>query len=364
MIYSESILTPNPNPNRFLFLSLSSYLNMQHFSNHSNQIEEIIKISKVFPEIDRRRLASRALFICDPDVALNWQPLSQPLPVMPSVQQETVLSCVLRTYSTRKDVTSFFRATYQPILRSIYSVVSSNEVTGSRTFMNIVTTAERIIETTFLNQVICNFPPSATAVCQSLFQIGGNDALHTYMFNYLILPNIIKVFQGDHESVENEMAIRLDDITSLSNKYYAIDSWWPVQGFDSVAYNAMNTLLWVTWKLYSGASLINQADIEVLESSEFFKGHPVELDLKAVSSKKLRILLLRAQRRIDYGCQCLLRLPLDKQGSRFLNIDPSGALQELSAYSNTIPKKAIDRRMQSISHLKAPDMLTLLVIGE
>ena len=41
-----------------------------------------------------------------------------------------------------------------------------------------------------------------------------------------------------------------------------------------------------------------------------------------MQDKKLRIMLLRCQRRIDHGCQCLLRMPLDMHGSSFLNIDP------------------------------------------
>ena len=326
------------------------------------QVEEVMNIAPMFPELDKRKLASRAMFISDPNTALNWNPLAQPMPVVPCVPSETVLTCMLRTYALRRDVTSFFRATWKPILKSIISVVETNEVDGSRTFSNLVQTASRLIEATFNDAVMASFPPIATAVCRSLFEIGGNDALHSYIFNLLILPNILKILQGDHESVDNEKLIRLESMGAFSHQYFNIDSWWAIEGLDRVPFDSLNTFIWVVWKVYTASALINQAEIEITKSDEFFAGHPKELDLAAVSDKKLRIVLLRCQRRIDYCSQCLLRMPLDPEGSKFLGISVDTSLQDLETFTQTIDKKAIEARRAAILP-KESTLVSLTVLG-
>jgi hypothetical protein len=326
------------------------------------QIEEIIAIGHLFPELDKKKLASRALYVSDPKTALHWNPLAQPLPVVPATQSETVLSCALRTYAIRRDVSLFFRCAWKPILHSISDVTKSSTVDGSRTWNNLVLTACRIIECTFNEAVITSWPPSATAVARSLFQIGGNDALHYYLFNYLILPNILRLLSGDHSGMENERTIRLDGIGAFSERYYNIDSWWPLEGIEKAPYNPVTALVWVLWKFYIGAALINQADIEVLYADDFFRGYPATLSTAGVKDKKLRIMLLRCQRRIDHGCQCLLRMPLDMHGSSFLNIDPETALRDLGDISQTIPKKSMEKRMASIV-LKPRELVGLTIVG-
>ena len=326
------------------------------------QVQEILQIKHLFPEWDPKRFAARALFVSDPNTALNWNPLAQPLPVVPSVSTETVLTCLLRTYGIRRDVTVFFRACWKPVLHGISVVTGSNIIDESRTFNNLIQMASRLLDTTFIDSVMASFPPTATALCRSLFEVGGNDAMHTYLFNFLILPNLIRILLGDHEALENEKPIRLQDVGSYSQRYYNIDQWWPVAGLDQVPYDALNTFLWVVWKLYSAAALMSQAAIEAVDSQEFFAGHPAEINISGMTSKKLHIILLRTQRKLDYACQCLLRMPLDSVGCAFLDVDQKTALSDLRTFSSHVPSKALDKRMLAVQ--KKPDaMVNLLVIG-
>ena len=119
---------------------------------------------------------ARALFIKDPETALSWDQLAQPLPVFPNLAEETLFACVLRVYSIRRDVTSYFRTIWRPALPSVLSVLSSKETTGRNPFLNLFTSAFRLLECTFSDQAIMAFPVTATAVCRSLYEIGDFDS--------------------------------------------------------------------------------------------------------------------------------------------------------------------------------------------
>ena len=38
-----------------------------------------------------------------------------------------------------------------------------------------------------------SFPAPATAAARMVYQIGGSDALHTFLLNYIIIPNCVKL---------------------------------------------------------------------------------------------------------------------------------------------------------------------------
>lgn len=322
------------------------------------QVEECAHLETLFPELDPKRLLSRAMFIADPTIALGWNPLAQPLPVIPAVPSETVLICLLRMYGVRRDVTSFFRTVWRPIIPQVMRVVSSHEIDGANTFANLTSVAYRLIEVSLSEKVTMLFPPVATAMCRAMFAIGGMDAMHTYIFNLLILPNLLKIFNGAHDSVESEAPVRFDSMEDYSVKYYDIDAWWPADGFDSAPFSALGTLVWIAWRFYSAASMIENKTLAVLTSKDFFMGGP-RLDMTSVPDSRLRSIIWHLQRRLDEGCQRLLKMPLDALGNEFLGIDSSSHLNGLA---NVTSARALEQRLSALL-LKPEEMLGLSVVG-
>jgi len=325
------------------------------------QVEECANVEGLFPELDAKQLLARALFIADPAIALGWNPLAQPLPVVPSVPSETVLVCLLRMYAVRRDVTSFFRTVWRPILPQVVQVISASVSTQERgsthTFANLTAVAYRLLEATLQDKVMLHFPPAATAICRAMFEIGGMDALHVYLFNLLVLPNLLKIFSGAHDSADNEGPVRLDSVDELTARYFDIDTWWPAEGFDEAPFSALGTLVWIVWRLYSAASMIESRTLAVLSTKAFFVGGP-RLDMSGVPDTKLRSIIWHLQRRIEGGCRTLLRMPLDAPGSDYVAelLQSVGSRQHHTAAGSAADMRALEQRLAALINT-APVML-------
>lgn len=66
------------------------------------QLDELVSVQNVFCNNDSKLIISRALFIHDPEMAVSWDPFTSPMPLMPQVEDETVLTSLLRMYAIRR----------------------------------------------------------------------------------------------------------------------------------------------------------------------------------------------------------------------------------------------------------------------
>jgi hypothetical protein len=272
----------------------------------NQQVKEVALVEKLLPEIDREILVSRSLFIIDPSTVINWNPLAQPLPLVPNVQTETPIACLLKLFAIRRDITSFFRAIWKSVLPAAVAVVSTNDITGSSTFANLVSVAYRILECSLNETVTVKYPNSLKSVIRSLYDKGGYVTVHTYLLNLLLLPNVVKLFSDiDTESIDNERIYRGDDSNDFCDHYFDLNLWWPIDGFSSIPFNSFNTLIWLIWRLYTGATLINEATVAILKSKDFFSGGP-NINIQGVPDQKLRSLLTRLRRKIECGYNSIL----------------------------------------------------------
>jgi hypothetical protein len=305
------------------------------------QVHESKDLQGLFTDIDTKIITSRTIFISDPTTALAWNPLAQPMPVMPNIPNETVFTCLLRLYSIRRDVSCFFRMAWQQAIPSIVAITSTIDTiasksycdgirredytsaglpegasTSSHSFKNLLAVANRVLECILREDIAQIFPTPARVVCQTLFDVGGIDSLHAYILNFLILPNIIKMLRGDHESIENESVHDKFSVSDLVNQYYNLDHWWPapaagatvsamLSDFAREPFNPVNSLIWLVWRLYSGATLLETSALEILTSQGFFAGGPI-LDVSRCADQKIRNILVRLQHRADIFCKVLL----------------------------------------------------------
>lgn len=153
------------------------------------QLDELTPVEQVFSELDSKVIIARALFITDPDTAVRWEPLLSPLPTVPEAKSETVLACLLRVYAIRRDVTSYYRTIWRPILPGVVALLKqhseaekdpqSHHNIQAHAFANTIAVANRLLECTLGEKSILTFPPIATAVCRAVHEIGGQLALHT-----------------------------------------------------------------------------------------------------------------------------------------------------------------------------------------
>lgn len=280
------------------------------------QLRESRNILEIYSTMDQKVIISRTLFISDPTTALSWNSLAQPIPVVPNVPTETVLSCLLRIYSIRRDLTSFLRLGWRHALPAVVAILEPSIALEKKqlsaidhvatSFKNLLSVANRLLLCIFRTEIAETFPSSALSICQHIFEVGGNDALHIYLLNYLVLPNLIKILRGDHESIENELVHDKFSCADLINRYYNLDIWWPANGFESAPFNPINALIWLVWRLYTGATLLQTSTLELLTCEGFFSGGP-NMDLSRVSNQKIRNILVRLQHKSDKFCMILLK---------------------------------------------------------
>ena len=127
---------------------------------------------------DSKQFFARALFIDDPSFLEEWDPLEQPLPVIPNCSSETLLTTLLKSYSLRMDITWFFRDLWTPVLPSVVAflgLLPSPQLTGFQTsqledgevFKSAMKTVNRLLLHTFSEKSMIGWPPTATAIGES-----------------------------------------------------------------------------------------------------------------------------------------------------------------------------------------------------
>jgi len=331
---------------------------------------ELTDLSPIESMFDKngRDIRNRALFITDPATAYQWNVLAQPLPLMPNVPSETVTASLLKLYAIRRDVTSFFRALWKPVFPSAVAVLTKEQICMS-TFADLVAVANRILECVLSDSAALIFPATASAICRTFHNIGGDSLMHIYVLDFLILPNMIKIFGNiDPESLENEISYGETEIMETCNKCFDLNTWWPIEGYDTVPFNPLHSLLWIVWRLYTGATHIDDSSMVVLKTNEFFRGGPItHIDMgSGIADAKLRILLARLQHKLKFYTQHLLSIPLDVEACKYLNIDHKVTLEDFKGkqqFSHMIlPPKLVHQRSLLVN-LKAYDMSTFSIIS-
>eukprot|EP01034_Spumella_vulgaris_P021721 gene21721-27774_t len=337
------------------------------------QLDEMTQVEQLFSSRDSHRILSRALLVSDPVTAMAWEPLREPLPVVPSAASETVLTCLLRLYAVRRDVTSYYRTIWKPVIPAIIAVLNVDEFKGPHVFGNLLSVANRLLECTLSTRSMIVFPATATAICRAMHEIGGALTMHAYLFNLLILPNLVKVLAGDHESAENECVYPLDKVQAFVDKYFDQSLWFSAdvvaeeRKSSRFSFNPLRSLIWAVWRLYTHAVYLPSMALTTLTTAIFVGDRLPGVDLSGVPDSKLRNIIARLGRKISRGCEYLLKLPLDAQGSEYLGVDPSvtsgACLPLLTNDHQPEMTKLLDKRLSTL-HFKPNEMLNLTVVSK
>ena len=218
-------------------------------------------------------------------------PLDGPMPIVPMTHTESSLTCLLRIVAIRRDVTAYFRSTWRPLLPAVVAVLnvdddsSTASSAGPHVFANLVSVAHRLLLCAFRERSARSLPATMIAVCQTVFDIGGFEALCYYIFNLLVLPNLLKILAGDHESTENEEVYRVDDIFTITNKYYDHSFWCAMAGRGQ-AFGPFPSLIWIIWRLFVYATNVEHVSLSSLTTTSFvgrrFKFKSKSLDLSGM----------------------------------------------------------------------------------
>jgi hypothetical protein len=298
-----------------------------------------------------QRKASLSHFINNSSLLETWNPLTQPLPVTPNVSSETLLTTVLKLYAVRVDVTTFFRDLWKPVLPSIVAIISKSEVDDS-TLNSLVKVAVRLLSHTFSEKSIIMFPATAVAVSRAIHAISGTEGVCMYLFDLLLLPNLVKVLSMA------EYDFKGGDVLKQFHACYSQSTWWPDKSLS--VYSPVNSLIWVVWRLFSGAVGITGLPLSTLSTRSFFSSCPY-LDPSSIPDQRLQYILSTLGRAVLRSCRLIVHLPLDMSGCEWFNVDAVNATGDLKA---ALPQLADTLDARLISLLKKPqEMLQALVIS-
>lgn len=354
------------------------------------QVEDTADVVNVFHKVDPRVLMSRAIFISDSKVALSWDPLVEPMPLM--TVHNTLLSCALKAYSVRRDVSSYFRATWKPVIPALVSIlepVTPMSISESQakireaeqdrivSVSNISSIAFKLIEVLMLDENMVLFPVSATAMCRTMYELCGLDGVHSYILYFLILPNLVKLLLGHHDSADNEDVIRYNPSGVHLDAYFDKSVWFrnykavdinaaddhvAVSQDGRIVYDPISVLLWSTWRLYGWALLMDGAALTTLTAAEFFEPFGIDRKSLPMNDVKIRNLIARTRTKIDNGVSLLLKLPMDSHACSFLELNPCAGILGLEKRSKNVAQ-LLARRLSSL--LLKPDGMTMhLVISD
>ena len=212
------------------------------------------------------------------------------MPLVPMIYAETSLTCLLRIFAVRRDVTSYFRSIWKPLLPAVLAVLNVDDDTnnastaGPHVFSNLMSVAHRLLLCALRERSARSLPATVVAVCQTVFDIGGFEALCNYLFNLLVLPNLLKILAGDHESTENEEVYRVDDVVTITNKYFDHLFWCEMDSGQS--FSPFPSLLWIIWRLFTHASNVEHVSLSSLTTKAFvgsrFKFKSKSLDISGI----------------------------------------------------------------------------------
>lgn len=280
-------------------------------------------------------IETSSLFVENSSVISTWNSLYQPLPVTPNIQSEKVLTTLLKIYAVRVDVTRFFRELWIPVLPSIVAVITNRERDSSSHLKSLTKVAMRLLCHTFSEKSLISFPPTATAVGKAIFNISGKNGLCTYLFDLLMLPNLIKILSlADYDSVGGDVMIQY-------YACYSLDNWWPNSGDNR---DPLRLLIYITWKLFSRSG-IDSLDLTTLSSKQFFN-EPF-LDPSDISDHRLRYNLSTLQHVLNKSCHMLINLPLDLKGCELLNVNAISTTKDLKTAYPALTKD-LDERLNSL----------------
>jgi hypothetical protein len=314
-------------------------------------LDQILGLPDVMPDVDPMVLASRALFIVDPGMAFAWNPVTQALPTAPAAPGDTALTHVLKAYALRAEVAAFFRHAWRASIPQLAGLVRRAQAGKEMVLSDLQRLVRRLLDDVFRDDTLLHLPTPATAVCRMLNKVAGREGLDTYLIHFLILPNLLKVLVGDVNSLENEGLLDSDSVDSIMLKYFDLDVWWPSSeeavlypqrpnpawlsflGSDATPFkynNPVANLVWLTWRMITGATLIDDEHLTKLTAQDFFGGGPFH-GLVAHSGT-VRNQIYRLRRSLDEGRAKLLALPLDDAASVELDLDAEEAASDLESH--------------------------------
>lgn len=294
-----------------------------------------------------------SLFIDKFSKARSWNPIQQPLPLTPNVHSETLLTTLLKLYAIRVDVTLFFKRLWTPVLPSIISTISMPVVDCSSAFKSLIKVATRLLSHTFSEKSMVLLPVTATAVSQALYALIGIEGLRTYLFDLLILPNLVKILSLADDDCAGA------DVLRQCNACYDRSNWWPEH--KNEVYNPVRSLVWIVWRLYSGAVGITGHALSTVSAEYFFCDDP-SIDSSSMSDQRLQNLLFTISRSVARSIELIVRLPLDVNKCRLFETMRGKKAEESNAYAALSTANALDRRL-SIVTPKPAEMLQLLIIS-
>jgi hypothetical protein len=312
---------------------------------------------------------------------------------------ETVLTSLLKCHSMRRDVSLFYRMVWRPVLPAIAGAIegttqqqqqqqqqkhvlpphgqnTTTTVTATSaapvcTFSQLISLASRIIECALLDEVCAIFPATATAMARCLAETCGKDGMYTYLLNFLLLPNLVKLLLGDNDCAENEDVYKQPLLNSLANKYFNYHEWWPTSA--SFVENKTNkklrvvdvagVLIWCVWRIFTCAVFTDPSELMVFSAAKFFQNIGINETYTEVADTRIRNVVTRMRLKILKGGECLLQLPLDVQGRDFLAEMSSN--HGRAPRGRTLPKAMsalLNKRINDLM-LKPEEMLNAIVIS-
>lgn len=325
------------------------------------QLEEMSLVEKIFSINDSKIVLSRALLIHDPIKAIEWNPLHTPLPLLPNpgVEKETIFISLLRVYSIRRDVTSYYRSLWKPfydtfaaLLNHSPDIVYNSPLAGesvqfqdSNPFLlsNLISLAYRFIENTLFERSLTVFPISGTAILRAINEIGGSEIVLITLLNVFILPNLVKILSGDHDSIDSELPMTDDVINKSINKYFDFSWWMDFSDFtgnnlteDDSIILVLRSFVWVVWRMITCAHYMSEPSLNVLSLDQFLMINPenkesspmAHMNLNGVKEQKLRVYLSRLKIKINNGISWILRLPVDLQASEYFGVEETPYFDE------------------------------------
>ena len=457
------------------------------------QVEQLQGLPELMPDINLPKLAARGLFVNEPQMAFDWNPATQPLPCYPTVASgcDTVFSHVLKAYSLRSEVSSYFQAACKPVIPELAALVRESVAGRGVSMSDLQKTLRRLLESIFTAEKLINFPPAAAAICRAIHTHAGNQGLDIYFLNYLLLPNLIKLMVGDLLSCENERCLDDEEVRSIVSKYWDLDVWWPdndesqwsdrnnpawaaffpttattessavasaraaavlagddpsrlnseqlrnlqqeennenslfeqMQHKDTMSMindvdddvlsndtnnasniesindiyegegdikfhnsdllqeeknnllhgkalllqysNPISNLLWLTWRMYTGAAFLTEHQSSKIKSKDFLDGSPFKENTNLGHDGTLRMHLQRLRRIIDTGRERILNCALDEVGASILGLieqdddvnNPDGAMIKIVPGVIVLPETTPDTPMQEYAILYLSELL-------
>ena len=196
------------------------------------------------------------------------------------------------------------------------------------------------------------FPSPATAVSRAVYALSGKAGLYNYIFDLLILPNIVKILSLAHYDSMG------GNVIQQFHACYSHRCWWP--DARTHEYNSVSCMVWIIWKLFSGAVHYDSLQLSTLTTKEFFTDGP-PFDYSSMPDQRLQFIITTLSRYIRKSCQLLMHLPLDAKGCESFDTD---AVVSTANLKTALPHltEDFDRRLGSLLQ-KPKEIVETLVLS-